>query len=122
MSSTEQVGTIQSLWRYAVKSMRGEEVDEALVTGGGFLGDRAYALIDQTSGKVVSAKMPKKWSKLVELSASFLEPPHVDAPVPPVRVTWPSGTSVISNEGDFDARLSETLGRPVTLTTARPET
>ena len=122
MSSTEQVGTAQSLWRYAVKSMRGEEVDNALVADGGIVGDRAYALIDQASGKVASAKMPKKWGKLIELGASFLEPPSVDAPAPAVRITWPTGTSVVSSEGDCDVRLSEALGRSVAITTVRPET
>ena len=38
-----------------------------------------------------------------------------------MRIVWPDGTSLDSDDGDVDARLSETLGRPVTLTTERPE-
>src|SRR5689334_12050149 len=38
------VGRVQSVWRYPVKSMRGEELDEAFLTFGGFRGDRVYAL------------------------------------------------------------------------------
>jgi uncharacterized protein YcbX len=41
--------------------MLGEILDEALIDEGGVLGDRAYALIDQDTGKVASAKLPKKW-------------------------------------------------------------
>ena len=36
-------GTLESLWRYPVKSMAGEELDEAQVTPRGLLGDRVYA-------------------------------------------------------------------------------
>jgi uncharacterized protein YcbX len=38
------VGRVNSVWRYPVKSMRGEELDEAFVQFGGLLGDRVYAI------------------------------------------------------------------------------
>ena len=90
------------------------------MTEGGLLGDRAYAVIDRANGKVASAKYPKKWAKLIELSAAYVAPPAAGGPAPPVRVTWPDGTGITSDDG-LDGRLSETLGRPVALTTARPE-
>jgi hypothetical protein len=37
------VGRIESLWRYPVKSMRGEELDEAFVGFAGVYGDRLFA-------------------------------------------------------------------------------
>ena len=37
------VGQIDSLWRYPVKSMRGEELDEAFVGFAGVYGDRLFA-------------------------------------------------------------------------------
>ena len=114
-------GTVKALWRYPVKSMAGAKLEEALVTEGGILGDRAYAVIDRTSGRVGSAKTPKKWAGLMQLAADFVEPPRAGAPLPPVHIVWPDGTAVTSDGGDPDARLSETLGRPVTLTTERPE-
>ena len=114
-------GTVKALWRYPVKSMAGTKLDEALVTEGGILGDRAYAVIDRTSGRVGSAKTPKKWAGLMTLAAEFARPPKVGAPPPPVRIVWPDGTTVTSDGGDADARLSETLERPVTLSMERPE-
>ena len=119
---TKQGGTVKALWRYPVKSMAGAKLDEALITEGGILGDRAYAVIDCASGRVGSAKTPKKWAGLLALAAAFCEPPRSDAPLPPVRIVWPDGTAVTSDGGDADARLSDTLGRPVTLTMERPET
>ena len=37
------VGTVESLWRYPVKSMRGEELDEIFVAAAGVAGDRLFA-------------------------------------------------------------------------------
>lgn len=38
------VGRVESLWRYPVKSMRGETMPEAFVSFSGILGDRLYAV------------------------------------------------------------------------------
>ena len=119
---TGDSGTVEALWRYPVKSMAGVRLDEAAVGEGGILGDRAYAVIDRTSGRVGSAKHPKKWAGLIALAADFVAPPQAGARLPPVRIVWPDGTAVASNEADADARLSETVGRPVTLTAERPGT
>lgn len=54
MAST--VGRIAALWRYPVKSLRGEEIRAAEVTANGIAGDRAYALRDRKTGRVMSAK------------------------------------------------------------------
>ena len=53
-----------AVWRYPVKSMLGETLDAAEVGPHGLRGDRAYALIDDEDGKVVTAKNPKKWPNL----------------------------------------------------------
>jgi uncharacterized protein YcbX len=37
------IGTVESLWRYPVKSMRGEELDEAFAGYSGVYGDRLFA-------------------------------------------------------------------------------
>ena len=59
MSSTPQdgLGSVVSLWRYPVKSMMGEELNASEVTERGLLGDRAYALVDNSDGKVASARL-----------------------------------------------------------------
>ena len=37
------VGKVEALWRYPVKSMRGEELQAAFVGVAGLYGDRAFA-------------------------------------------------------------------------------
>ena len=45
------VGKIESLWRYPVKSMRGEELQEAFVGFAGVYGDRVYAFRNSAAPK-----------------------------------------------------------------------
>jgi uncharacterized protein len=123
MANTQQseLGSVVSLWRYPVKSMLGEELNAADVTARGLLGDRAYALLDPSNGKVVSAKNPRKWGSLFDFRAAFGEPPRVGAPIPPARITLPDGTIVTSEQGDINHILSHVLGREVTLATMAPQ-
>jgi len=116
-------GTVVSIWRYPVKSMLGEELNSSYVTERGLVGDRAYALIDQETGKVASAKNPRKWGKLFDFRAAFIEdPPKVVGNIPPVRVTFPDGTHIYSDQADdIDHALSKVLGREVRLMRANLE-
>lgn len=45
------VATVESLWRYPVKSMAGEEISEAFVGFSGVYGDRCYAFRDASARK-----------------------------------------------------------------------
>jgi MOSC domain-containing protein len=45
------VGKIESLWRYPVKSMRGEELQEAFVGFPGVYSDRLYAFRSSAAPK-----------------------------------------------------------------------
>ena len=109
------LGAVVSLWRYPVKSMMGEELDSAELRDRGLLGDRAYAVLDSSTGKVASAKNPSKWPGLFAFRANFLEPADTRAQVPPVRITLPDGTSVTSEQSDLSQVLSKALNREVTL-------
>jgi uncharacterized protein len=115
MASATQValGSVVALWRYPVKSMLGEELNAADVTERGLLGDRAFALVDPATGKVVSAKNPRKWGSLFDCRAAFVAPPPSGAPLPPVRITLPDGTMVTSEQGELTQLLSRVLGREV---------
>lgn len=114
-------GSVVALWRYPVKSMMGEELNSCELTHRGVVGDRAYALVDPTNGKVVSAKNPRKWGNLFGFRASYETPPQLGKPVPPVTIALPDGFTLSSEEDHVDKTLTEALGRDVTLETAAPE-
>lgn len=107
-------GEVAALWRYPVKSMQGESLDRVTVTPRGLVGDRAYALIDATTGRISSARHAKEWPRLLDFRAAFTEPPRTDF-VPPVRITLPDGSQVRSDDAHVDAVLSSVFGRPVAL-------
>ena len=106
---------VVSIWRYPLKSMIGEELNSSYVTERGLLGDRTYALIDQETGKVASAKNPRKWGTLFDFHATFIDPLKEEENIPPIRITFPDGTQIFSDQGDIDETLSNVLGRQVSL-------
>jgi uncharacterized protein YcbX len=60
-----QIGVVQDLFRYPIKSMLGERLSVVEIGAHGVTGDRAYAL-RETNGRVVTAK---KWPTLLEFCA-----------------------------------------------------
>jgi len=106
-------GTVTELWRYPVKSMRGERIEEAEVTTAGVVGDRAYAVVDVESGKIGSAKHPRLWGALLQLEAR--------TEGDDVVITLPDGSSVGAGDPDVHERLSSVLGRDVRLDAKPPE-
>jgi uncharacterized protein YcbX len=114
------VGVVSELRRFPVKSMLGEVLDTADVDGRGLRGDRAHAVVDRRDGKVASAKHPRKWGRLLELRAAFVDAVAAGsgAPLPPVGITFPDGRVVRSDSPVIDSALSTFLGREVTLRAA----
>jgi uncharacterized protein len=118
---TTSLGLLASLHRYPVKSMMGEAINSAHVTPRGLFGDRSYALCDTETGKIVSAKNPRKWPNLFSYAAAYTDPPGAGSAVPPVRVMLPDGGYAVSSSLDFASTLSGTLGRAVALLTTAPQ-
>jgi uncharacterized protein len=104
-----------------VKSMLGEELNSSYVTKRGLVGDRVYALIDQQTGKVASAKNPVKWGKLFDFRAAFIDSPQTVENIPPVRITLPDGSQIFSDHGETDHILSKVLAREVSVMKASLE-
>ncbi len=116
-ATQSELGSVGSLWRYPVKSMMGEELNATTVGEQGLLGDRVYAVVDRTDGKVATAKNPRKWPTLFDFRATLIGPPHAGAKTPPVRISLPDGTTVSSEQSDLNQILSKALNREVTLDT-----
>lgn len=110
------VGRVQSLWRYPVRSMRGEELEAAQVTSRGVLGDRCYCVVDVAERCAAEASYaPRRWSQLLDGAAALAGTPRADAPPPPVRIRFDDGSQRASGDPDVDAWLSEHLGQPAAL-------
>ena len=114
-----EAGSVVGLWRYPVKSMMGEELNAAEVTDRGLVGDRQFAVVDASSGKVAGAKNPRKWGNFFDFRAAYVEPPERGAKLPAVRLTLPDGTVVTSEQPDLPQVLSKALGREVAFAEAQ---
>jgi uncharacterized protein len=120
-SGTQHLGSVTAIWRYPVKSMLGEQLAQTTVNERGLFGDRAYALVDDESGKVISAKNPRKWGDLFAFRATLPGADGEAGMLPAARITFPDGSSSASTERDIDERLSSRLNRSVRLTTSVPD-
>jgi len=108
------MGEIVWLGRYPVKSMLGEDLGEADLDESGVGGDRRYALIDEQTGLVASAKNPRKWRTLLTMSARH-------GPGGRVAITLADGTVIREDDPMAGTLLSRAVGRPVRLTRSRPD-
>src|SRR4051794_14127412 len=120
-SQGSAAGRVVAIWRYPVKSMMGVELNATEVAERGLVGDRAFALVDGETGKVASAKNPRRWPNLFDFRAAFVEPPAEGRPLPPVRITLPDGETLSSDDPDAEARLAAALGRAVRLARTAPQ-
>jgi hypothetical protein len=114
------VGSIAALHRYPVKSMMGEEINATRIGPKGIEGDRVFAIADAETGKIASAKNPSKWPNLFAFSAAFSEVLPDSGPLPAVRIAFPDGSTISTDDADVEARLAATLAKPVRFLKAAP--
>lgn len=74
------VGTVGSLWRYPVKSMGGEELDEAFVGFSGVYGDRYFAFGSPASPKGLPYLTGREQEQMVSYRPRFRHPEKADKP------------------------------------------
>jgi len=100
--------------------MMGEELNATRIGSKGIEGDRVFALGDPETGKIASAKNPSKWPNLFDFRASFIGALDSSGPLPPVRITFPDGSTVSTEDEDIEARLAATLAKPVRFLKGAP--
>ncbi|MBE9915409.1 MOSC domain-containing protein [Paenibacillus donghaensis] len=100
----QEVGDIQLIYRYPVKSFQGEQLSSTQVERYGMYGDRGYAFIDHTrsndetrSNKKLNAKFAPK---LLAYSSAYLEEGTGEG-FPPVQITTPDGRYLAWDEELF---------------------
>lgn len=89
-----QIGVVGALWRYPVKSMRGEALSVAAVTQRGVAGDRAWALRECTYGGLVSART---WPAMLQLRAAWINDPVI-ATNADAQIVLPGGANAGSDD------------------------
>src|SRR5664279_341966 len=75
------VGKVESLWRYPVKSMRGEEMDEMFAGYAGVYGDRLFAFESSASPKGFPFFTGRDQRQMIRYRACFRNPEKAARPV-----------------------------------------
>jgi len=75
------IGTVESLWRYPVKSMRGEELDEIFAGFSGVYGDRLFAFRSSASPKGFPYFTARDQREMLRFRPRFRHPDKAVAPV-----------------------------------------
>jgi uncharacterized protein YcbX len=113
----QQVGTVGELWRYPIKSMRGESLDEAWVTERGITGDRAWAVRELERGGIMSART---FPSLLDLRARYDGEPATDMAAI-IKIELPDGATVLPDDPRAPAILSNLMRRRISLERVRSE-
>ena len=101
----DRVGRVVALWRYPVKSMAGEVLASVEAGESGFVGDRAFGVVDVATGHLLSAK---RVPALLNARATYSDDGEV-------TIALPDGQFLRSDDADVNDLLSAWLGREVFL-------
>ena len=113
-----RIGTVKQIWRFAVKSMAGEQLETCVVGERGIPGDRGWAVRDENKDKLATGS---RFPVLMQCAAQYREQP-VNGSVPHVDMRFPDGALVGSDAADVNARLTELLEKPVSLSSLQQDT
>src|SRR5882762_11310348 len=75
------IGKVDSLWRYPVKSMRGEEMDELFAGYAGVYADRLFAFESSASPKGFPFFTGRDQRQMIRYRARFRNPEKAARPV-----------------------------------------
>jgi hypothetical protein len=75
------IGKVESLWRYPVKSMRGEELEEAFAGFSGIYGDRLFAFKSSASPKGFPYFTAREQRRLLQYRPRFRYPDKAARPI-----------------------------------------
>jgi len=116
----ERIGTVVKLRRYPVKSMAGEDLEEARVTFAGIAGDRVYAFLDTQNRSDFPWMTGRQGREMILFRPRFLNPPAPEDDVPnldryALEVTTPEGEKFRMGDAEFTRYLEKRFDRSLLL-------
>ncbi len=112
-----QVGTVESLWRYPVKSMRGEELPEVFVGFAGVYGDRVYAFRSAANSKGFPYFTARDQRQMLSFRPRFQqpEPPLAPPNLPEAEKLGSGVTPVYDSLADMKLEVATPDGRTLAI-------
>src|SRR5690242_13064347 len=98
------VGTVESLWRYPVKSMRGEEMDELFASYAGVYGDRLFAFQSSASPQGFPFFTGREQRQMICYRARYRHPEKAARPV-----NWNEAQQLSPNINPLSANVTDLM-------------
>lgn len=97
------IGTVESLWRYPVKSMRGEELEEMFAGYGGVYGDRFFAFQSSAAPKGFPYFTGREQRQMIRYQPRFRHPGKAARPInwTEAQKLSPTINPLSANSGDL---------------------
>ena len=91
------IGKVDSLWRYPVKSMRGEELDEAFAGYSGIYGDRLFAFRSSANDKGFPYLTARQQRRLLQYRPRFRYPDKAARPINLIEAESKNANPLLAN-------------------------
>jgi len=98
------VGTVESLWRYPVKSMRGEELDQVFAGYGGVYGDRLFAFESSVAPRGFPFFTGRDNRQMIRYQARFRDPQKAARPI-----NWSEAQKLSPNINPISAKSADLM-------------
>ncbi len=111
------VGRVESLWRYPVKSMRGEQLQAAFAGFPGVYGDRVYAIRSSASSKGFPYFTGREQGQMLRYRAAFRHPARMAMPpnLAEAEALGPGITPLYADVADLGVDVTTPTGETLAI-------
>ena len=109
------VGTVESLWRYPVKSMRGEELDEIFAGYPGVYGDRVFAFTSSLSPKGFPFFTGRDQRQMIRYRARFRNPEKAARPINLAEAESSGANPISANASELMIEVETPDGKTIAI-------
>ena len=109
------VGKVDSLWRYPVKSMRGEELDEAFASYSGIYGDRVFAFRSSANHKGFPYFTAREQRRLLQYRPRFRYPDKATRPINLIEAESRNANPLVADLAELVVDVQTPDGKTVVI-------
>jgi uncharacterized protein YcbX len=109
------IGKVESLWRYPVKSMRGEELDEAFAGYSGIYGDRLFAFRSSANHKGFPYFTARDQRRLLQYHPRFRYPEKATRPINLIEAESRNANPLVADLAELIVDVETPDGKTVAI-------
>ncbi len=115
------IGTVESLWRYPVKSMRGEELDEMFAGYAGVYGDRLFAFESSASPKGFPFFTGRDQRQMIRYRPRFRNPEKAARPINLAEAESSGANPISANASELMIEVETPDGKTIAINLAKKQ-